>query len=77
MGILCTKQRPEPVDVRLYAGLGAGGNRVRSLTSQREAGPITYVAFQKISFLLQGSKIIRLNFVIFLLPLDYITEVPL
>jgi hypothetical protein len=69
--ILCTKQLPEHVDVRLHAGLWASGNRVRSLAAQREVGPLTYVVFQKNSFLLQGSIIIRLSFVIFVLKLDY------
>jgi hypothetical protein len=35
MYILYLKQGQEPADVRLHAGLGASGNRVASLTTQR------------------------------------------
>lgn len=61
----------EPMDVRSHAELWASGNRVTSLTVQREAGPLTHnVMFQKNSFSLQGSEIIILNFVIFVLKLN-------
>jgi hypothetical protein len=39
--ILLCKQRPEPADIRLPAGLGASGNGV-ALSPLREAGPLTH-----------------------------------
>jgi hypothetical protein len=43
----------------LHAGLGASGNRVSSLTSQRGTGPLTHhITFHMNSFILHGSKIV-------------------
>jgi hypothetical protein len=55
------EKRPEYADVRLHAGLEVSGNRLTPFTP-REPSIFTYnIMFDKNSFLLQGSKIIRLN----------------